>query len=94
MEATAAHRMKWPIQYVGFSAGCYRNCLRACTRLARYRPGPAAAVGADLTTVGDRHVIDAFPGFAVLVQPALDDLHTIEVGAVGIAQRPGFLDHA
>ena len=35
-----------------------------------------------------RHVVDAFVGFPVAVQPPFDNLHPIEIGAVGIAEGP------
>ena len=48
------------------------------------------AVLADLAAVLDCHVVDLLVGLAFLIEPALDDLDAVEVGADGVAQG---IDH-
>ena len=47
--------------------------------------GLAASVRTDRTPVGDRDVVDPLLRLALGIEPALDDLDAIEVGAVRIA---------
>ena len=46
----------------------------------------AAAFAVDLAAAGNGDIVDAFPGLAVCVEPALDDLDAVEVGSFGVAQ--------